>query len=238
MTASPPDRLPLPPSGSPHRPPKRSRRRRWARTAARLGAELVVVFVGVYGAFLLSEYREARQADRREAQIYQTLHRYFSELDDELSTATAMVDSLVVTPFMAAYEAGERPRPVILPGGSSGIDTGMWEAMLQAGGLDVLDPAFVYEVESYFSYARFVINQFDRFSAHSDRFLMPRTGEAREVFYADGSDRLDAEFRWYPGALSSLNENFGRLVAHTDSMLVLLEARMDDRGIPLIAEGE
>jgi hypothetical protein len=76
-----------------------------------------------------------------------------------------------------------------LDGGSMGA---MWSAMLQAGGIDVLEPAFIREVETHLSWHRFDQLQRDRLTGLSDTYLLPNLSRHPEAFY-DTSTRACAK---------------------------------------------
>ena len=109
-------------------------RRSIIKTSLKLLAELIIVFLGVYCAFLLENYRIRRANIHRKEQIYSTLHKDLTTSLEDFDRMIIQLDSLVFSKFRDAYERGEMPplRPLFLTGIAS---TRTWEAMLEVGGL-------------------------------------------------------------------------------------------------------
>ena len=103
-------------------------------------AELVFVFLGLYGAFLLERMHDNDMDLLRKKQILQALVDEFDNYEDELTSASHGLDEGYGIPFFTAYSSGEKPFPAPIPfGGMGSVNTGIWEAMLQSGGIEVLE---------------------------------------------------------------------------------------------------
>ena len=74
-------------------------------------AELVFVFLGLYGAFLLERMHDEEMDQMRKRQILQALVDEFADYETELSTASTSLDEGYGIPFFTSYSAGERPFP-------------------------------------------------------------------------------------------------------------------------------
>ncbi len=100
-------------------------------------AELVLVFVGVYAAFWLSNYQQHQQdAERRDrilASIEQTLREGIES--GKINRAT---EERQAAEFQRALDAGEMPplRPFVF---ITDYSPGDFATMLQAGGIQLLD---------------------------------------------------------------------------------------------------
>ena len=103
-----------------------------------LMAELIFVFLGMYGAFLLERMHDENMDLLRKRQILQALVDEFENYEKELGSASSSLDEAYGVPFFSAYGAGEKPFPTPIPyGGMGSVNTGIWEAMLQSGGIEV-----------------------------------------------------------------------------------------------------
>ena len=82
------------------------------RFGARFGwlmAELVFVFLGMYGAFLLERMHDDDMDLLRKRQILQALVDEFEDYETELGSASSSLDEAYGVPFFTAYGAGEKP---------------------------------------------------------------------------------------------------------------------------------
>jgi hypothetical protein len=105
--------------------------------AGRWVAELVLIFVGVYAAFSLSNYQQHRQdAERRDrilASIEQTLRNGI-----ESGKINRANEDREATEFRRALDAGEMPRlhPFVF---TTDYSPGDFATLLQSGGIQLLD---------------------------------------------------------------------------------------------------
>ena len=114
-------------------------------------AELIFVFLGLYGAFLLERMHDEEMDQMRKRQILQALVDEFTEYEKELTSASSTLDEGHGVPFFTAYAGGERPFPTPIPFGSmASVNTGIWEAMLQSGGIEVLEVEHIQKVQVFF----------------------------------------------------------------------------------------
>ena len=166
---------------------------RSSRFAIRLLLEMVVVFLGVYGAFVFDGVRESRARQAEAAELA-------SALRVEIGEGVVLARQLVVTSgqeraaFEASIAAGERPE---LPGrrvGGSGYQTAAWDAAKTAGGASALDvdamrlsaifySAFISLLETGV-YQRDLYNQTVRphLADHPDAYYSTTTGELRPAY--------------------------------------------------------
>ncbi len=194
--------------------------------AGRLLLELLVVFVGVYAAFALSTWQENQRDQARQQQILQTLRSHVAEVDRGVQIAGPRMDSTVFTPFFEQLEAGEMPelRPLSMTTGEVG--TGLWEATLQSGGLDVLDASTIELMHTYFGALAYAAESIDEMRSQSHAYLYPNLGRGPGEFYDTSTGVLRPEYGWYPHALRQQRSNFraieslgGSVLAHLDSLL-------------------
>jgi hypothetical protein len=219
-----PDGAPAEPDGAPGRPRRAAR----AGVRQRIGwllAELLVVFVGVYSAFWLEGWREDRAEARRERQIYAALHRDLAESAPGLRRFSALIDS-ADRAWTGALERGEMPdvTPIAV---SVDASTGTWDAILQAGGLELLDVELVRQMESMYANGRFLREAAERGTTLSGQYIWPRLAEGDAAFYDTATGRLRPEYGWYPALRREIAQRTVRLSRTVDSMAVQVEARME-----------
>ena len=103
---------------------------------ARLGVELLVVFIGVYSAFALSQYEARREADNRRRQLQEALTSKIRDLTSN-TLRVARVLPAQLAELRSAIKHGQRPTltPWLEP---VRVRTYMWESTLQSGALGLL----------------------------------------------------------------------------------------------------
>ncbi len=180
--------------------------------------ELVVVFVGVYAAFVLDDYREQGRVETKKAQVHAALLEEFESHEAALDTIMPFLETLV-TEFEDGHEAGDMPRPnpihLVL-----GVRRGLWDAVLQAGGLEVLDVGVMYRINTYYVVASFVGREMDRLTALSDQLVLPVADSGIEEFYDIKSRRLKRKYRWYLDTLVALRSHVAMLHDMTGGVVV------------------
>ena len=171
-----------------------SRVGRWA-------AELLLVFVGVYAAFWLSNYQQHRQdAERRDrilASLEEELHRGIES--GKLETAK---EEREATDFRRGLDAGEMPplRPFVFTTDYSPGDFATW---LQAGGIQLLDVKTLTTLRELESVIRWGLNDIARYQKLSDELIVPNLDQDISFFYDPATRKLRKRFEIYPEALDA-----------------------------------
>lgn len=188
-------------------------------------AELGVVFLGVFTAFMLDDWRAARRDDLRREQILSAMLQEYEAFDAELRRGLPLMIAFRDT-FAHRRKRGERPRLQPLPM-RSGFSTGAWEAMLQAGGLDVLDAGLIVQIEQLHSNMRAILAELDRFNRLTDAMLTPNLDASLSEFYDPETHRLRQRYWWYPWSLEFMTHSADELLADTDSVRTRLQAHLE-----------
>ena len=115
-------------------------------------AELVFVFLGLYGAFLLERMHDEKMDLLRENDKFlEALVQEFESYSKELSDASISLDEGYGVPFFTKYAGGQRPFPTQIPlVGMGNVNTGIWEAMLGSGGMEILEVKKIQVVQAFF----------------------------------------------------------------------------------------
>jgi hypothetical protein len=177
--------------------------RGWPRHLGWLAANLAVVFAGVYAAFHLDRLQGEERDRERAAAFEHSLAREFASTADSLAAQGKSMEEEFVDPFLEALDAGERPPLLPLPFAVGELDTGTWRALMTAGGIELLDPATILEVDSFYSTVRSMLGNLERFERLCDQYLIPELGTPAESFY-DEDGALLPRWRWYEQHLRHL----------------------------------
>jgi hypothetical protein len=195
--------------------------RRGHRPLVWLALELMVVFVGVYTAFALSEYEAGRRAAQRRHQLESGLVR---EIRDITSNTRRVAESLPpqLARFDSAVAAGARPplQPWIEP---VRVQTHMWEATLQSGGLDLFDVPTVYALSEFYNGLNAGFEQLAQLRELSQTVLIPNLGRGADEFYEPDTGKLRPKYDWYRSGLGRLSRLAAGITASGDSLVSLLE---------------
>jgi hypothetical protein len=160
-----------------------SRTRRRIRFVGSAALQVVIVFVGVWAAFALEGQRDRQRNEARRIQALQLLHEQFSGIHQEITQASAEMQRVYGTGFLDLVRAGERPLPIPFTFRGGGLETGTWQAILQAGGLDVLDLELIRDIEAFNGHTRAGLAAAQRIDRHSTDVIVPRLSEGAGAFY-------------------------------------------------------
>ena len=176
---------------------KRSRLSRFGRWAA----ELVLVFVGVYAAFWLSNYQQHRQDAERRDRILASLEEELRRGIESGKLETAK-EEREATEFRRGLDAGEMPplRPFVFTTDYSPGDFATW---LQAGGIQLLDVKTLTTLRELESVIRWGLNDIARYQKLSDELIVPNLDQDISFFYDPATRKLRKRFEIYPDALDA-----------------------------------
>ena len=191
---------------------KRSRFSRFGRWVA----ELVLVFVGVYTAFWLSNYQQHRQDAERRDRILAYIEQTLSEGIDSSKDNRAKEQEPELAEFRRALDAGEMPpvRPFVFITDYSPSD---FATMLQSGGVQLLDVQTLMAVRNDESVIRWGLSRMEWYQKLSDELIVPNLDQDISFFYDPVTKKLRKRFDIYPEALDA-NVQFAKELerTHTD----------------------
>ncbi len=153
----------------------------------RIIAELAVVFVGVSAAFVVDNYRDGREALQRADQLASALYR---DLTHFSAASVEYVKGIQggLDAFRQAVAAGKRPAPFVLRvSGAEGAPTEVWEAAMQSGAGDVLDPELVIELATLYHEIGGETSKYIRYAEFTERQVWPLMISDTTAFYDRGS---------------------------------------------------
>jgi hypothetical protein len=176
---------------------KRSRFARFGRWVA----ELVLVFVGVYAAFWLSNFQQHREDARRRDQILASLEQEFLKGIESGKIAEAREERQAAE-FRGALDAGEMPplHPFVF---TTDYSPGDIATLLQSGGVQLLDVKTLMALRELESVIRWGLSDIQRYQRLSDDLIVPNLDQDISFFYDPATKKLRRRFEIYPQALEA-----------------------------------
>jgi hypothetical protein len=170
--------------------------------AGRWVAELILVFVGVYAAFWLSNYQQHRQDAERRDRILASIEETLREGIESGKTATAK-EERQATEFRRALDAGEMPllQPFVF---TTDYSPGDIATLLQSGGVELLDVKTLTSLRELESVIRWGLSEMARYQKLSDELIVPNLDQDIFFFYDPVTKTLRKRFEIYPQALEAL----------------------------------
>ena len=152
--------------------------------AAKLALELFVVFVGVSAAFALDDFRESRsQAETRRA-VYSALDRELSQMAETHGPKFQRQMTEQLNAWDRAIKRGEKPLPPTfrLPGAER-PPTGVWDAAVATGSIELIDPELFYELARFYNRADSAGILYQRYSEGSQSDVRPYVSQGPSAFW-------------------------------------------------------
>src|SRR6266436_95343 len=164
-------------------------------------AELVLVFVGVYAAFWLSDYQQHRQDAERRDRILASIEKTLSD-GIESGKINRANEERAAAEFQRALDAGEMPplRPFVF---TTDYSPGDFATMLQAGGIQLLDLETLTALRNDESVIRWGLSRIARYQKLSDELIVPNLDQDISFFYDPATKKLRKRFEIYPEALQA-----------------------------------
>jgi hypothetical protein len=172
-------------------------RETFGRGLARLLLELIIVFAGVYLAFLFNGYQASRQRAVRRAQLRAALASEIDVFSQSADRFAPILDSLQAR-WDSAYTAGACPEPLAVPSG--GVDMpprGIWQAVLASDPLSTLDVATMQSVSSFYNALDVLIEKYNRLRTFYEASIIPHSDDSAGGYCRRGSTVLRPEYRAY-----------------------------------------
>jgi len=180
-------------------------------------AELLLVFVGVYGAFWLNNYQQHREDAGRRDQILASFEKQLRQGIESGKINRAKQEQKAAE-FRRALDAGEMPplQPFVFITDYSPID---WATMLQSGGVQLLEVQTLMAVRNDESVIRWGLNRMAWYQKLSDELIVPNLDQDISFFYDPTTKKLRKRFEIYPDALDA-NVQFANELERTHTELL------------------
>jgi hypothetical protein len=194
----------------------------WRSRLFRWSAELLLVFLGAYAAFWLSNHQEHKQEAVRRHQILGALE---DQATADLASATAERDRLgkIVAEFKRALGAGEMPppKPFAFNTGYSATDVA---TLLQSGGYQLLDIKTLVALHQVETVLRSGISMMTHAQQLSDALVAPNLDQDTSFFYDPATKQLRKRFAPYVQALELFDSFYGDYIKAETELLKQLRA--------------
>jgi hypothetical protein len=170
----------------------------WPRLG-RWAAELVLIFIGVYAAFWLSNFQQRQHDAEQRDRILASIERTLREGIDS-SKRNRVGEEREAAEFRRALNAGEMPmlRPFVFITDYTPGDFAIW---LQGGGIQLLDLKTLTALRNDESVIRWGLARMARYQKLSDELIVPNLDQDISFFYDPGTKKLKKRFEIYPEAL-------------------------------------
>jgi uncharacterized protein YukE len=196
---------------------------------SRLGrwtAELLLVFVGAYAAFWLTNYQQHQEEVRRHNQL-------LAALEDEVTQAIASAktegarEAKTVAEFRHALAAGEMPlRPFSFTSDYSATDVA---TLLQSGGYQLLDVKTLIALRNVESNLRGGLTAIQHYQKLSDDLIVPNVDQDTSFFYDPATKKLRKRFAGYADALERVVRFFDDYAKAETALLSQIQAERQRR---------
>jgi hypothetical protein len=165
-------------------------------------AELVLVFVGVYAAFWLSNFQQHQQDAERRDRILASIEQELRRGIQSGKIAGAKQEQEAAR-FRRALDAGEMPplQPFVF---TTDYSPGDIAALLQSGGVQLLDVKTLVALRELESVIRWGVSDMERYQRLSDDLIVPNLDQDISFFYDPITKKLRKRFEIYPEALEAM----------------------------------
>ncbi|MFH1844199.1 MAG: hypothetical protein ABIF77_13420 [bacterium] len=183
--------------------------------------ELLVVFGGVYGAFLLNEFQVNKRVEARTRQIHCALARELAEIvvggRQGLPMMRAAFDA-----WLAEYRRGERPAPLFLErGGVHRPSTAIWDASLMSGAAETLDIPILHRLSEFYHALQVLLEKNDALYAFACSHILPTEDSGVATYYQGDTPNLKGHYREYM-------ETQGEIISSGQNLMKSGEGLLDE----------
>jgi hypothetical protein len=192
------------------------------RLAGRWAAELLLVFLGAYAAFWLTNHQEHRKEARRREQILTALDQ---QITVDLESARTVRDrhAKALAGFQRAHDAGEMPRINSFSFSSDYSPTDV-ATLLQSGGDQLLDVKTLLALRHYESVLRSGLNTMQNAQKLSDELIVPNLDQDTAFFYDPATKQLHKRFARYISALQAFLPFYDDYIKDQTDLLAQIRA--------------
>jgi len=170
------------------------KRSSWRGRVGWLIGQLIVVFAGVTAAFVVENYRDARN---QEAEFHQALSGLIAELNRYETRGLEFADGMDAR--ISAWEQADRNGTRAIPGyfripGATHPPSAAWTTMMSSGLARLIEPGLRTELGLFYSEVVGIHDNYDRYNQFTEREVLPRIAHGPDAFY--GTDgRIQPAFR-------------------------------------------
>ena len=190
--------------------------RAWLKRAAEWVVDLVIVFVGVYAAFLLNNYESRREQIDRRDQLLLWLDDYCSEAAANLGNEKTLIQE-AITDFNSRMNNGEMPELAYVSISSS-YDSTFTISFFQAGAGELLDVGTLRQLRAVDKDSKLAAENIRHFQELTAWVLVPELNHDRTFFYDPSTRKLLPQYAWYPAAFQDMVDYCNKILPEIDEL--------------------
>jgi len=184
----------------------------------RLGAELLVVFIGVLGAFWVEGYWQQQEDRERAGAILEALAE---ELDNFVVEGPYVVEgiTLALASFEEAQGQGDLPPPAFYrePGAET-PSISVWQATLSSGGVDLLDPELFFALAAFYNRVESASARYLRYNLFTEQEILPLLSYGPTIFYDAALGDLTPKYQVHMDLLRTIRDEVAVVVERAGSI--------------------
>jgi hypothetical protein len=166
----------------------------FSRSSRMLLAELVVVFLGVYGAFWVDNIRDERDRSERTVQVVLALQQDLADYA-EVSGGFATYIENGLQNWNDAMERGEMPAPFVFRiFGAEKPPVATWEAVRQSELAELLNTNLLYELGFFYNELDGYGERYVRYAVFTESEVLPLMEVGNSGFYTKDGKKLLPRF--------------------------------------------
>jgi hypothetical protein len=156
---------------------------------SKIALELFIVFVGVTAAFAVDNYRSSREQDARRQAVYNALDRELTQMAETFGPMFQREMTRELADWNRAVAAGEHPLPPAfrMPRAER-PPTGVWDAAVATGSIELIDPELFYELARFYNRAKSLGDLYQRYAIAAEADVWPRLDEGAPAFWKPDGD--------------------------------------------------
>ena len=195
------------------------------RSSGMLVAELVVVFLGVYGAFWVDNFRDQQDRKERTEQVILALKQ---DLKDYIDTAGSFTDHIEVglQEWSNARDRGETPPPYVFRVyGAEKPPQSTWEVVRQSQLTELLQANLLFELGFFYNEISGIGDRYVRYAEFTESEVLPLLKlEGSNNFYMKDGNRGLPLFAAHMDRLREYKNRGGDTVVWATCLLGRLES--------------
>ncbi len=194
----------------------------------RLSLEVLLIFVGVSGAFLVESYRDSQEAMERAELIAGALYQDLGEAHQVMEFFVSRIDEGLAA-FDARLQSGEHPVPYVFEiRGSRTPPPGVWAMAAEVGLREIEDPGLMFELSFFYNENSGVSDNYSSYADFTDRVFWPLALSDTSAFYDQQTGQLRGDFAAHVQQLRDYRDDVVRLGNWAASLQVQLRTAVPD----------
>ena len=189
--------------------------------------DLVVVFLGVFGAVLLDNYQTTQKQKEKVLTIYTFFLEECEREGTVISEEKYLFDTLAQG-FFSAYEEKKMPRLMGIPSFfSTKMNTRLWQAVLASGGAELMDFKTIRLIDDYQGAKLNLLSLFEKGETYAREFLLTSMDLPAYKFYDYYSGKLKPQYAWYPEFLKAMQRQYQTLEQQNNQLQNYLRQQVE-----------